>query len=78
VSSTVRVIIDGARSDVDMGFRLMLSGCKSTKSSSGLWRAVNPVQISLARPIHDLCCRNHVFLVVVVFKFEFVVRRPEF
>jgi hypothetical protein len=31
--------------------------------------------MSWARPFHDLCRRDHVFLVVVVFKFEFVVRR---
>jgi hypothetical protein len=28
---------------------------------------------SLARPFDDLCRRDHVFLVVVVFEFEFVV-----
>jgi len=32
--------------------------------------------MSLARPFDDLCRRDHVFLVVVVFEFEFVVCRP--
>jgi hypothetical protein len=31
--------------------------------------------MSLARPFHDLRSRDQVFLVIVVFKFEFVVRR---
>ena len=31
--------------------------------------------MSLARPFHNFCRRDHVFLVVVVLEFEFVVRR---
>ena len=31
--------------------------------------------MSLARPFYDFCRRDQVFLVIVVFKFEFVVRR---
>ena len=31
--------------------------------------------MSLARPFYDFCRRDQVFLVIIVFEFEFVVRR---
>ena len=68
-------MIDDVSSDV--GTRLSLSdvesGSRDTKKKE-CSTVVDPIQISLARPFYNLCCRHHVFLVVVVFKFEFVVR----
>lgn len=58
--------------------RLGLQKKKGGRSSSAsfAWYIRSTVQyVSWARPFHDLCRRDQVFLVVVVFKFEFVVLR---
>ena len=68
-------MIDDVSSDV--GTRLSLSdvesGSRDTKKKE-CSTVVDPIQISLARPFYNFCCRHHVFLVVVVFEFEFIVR----
>ena len=72
---TSRGMIDDVISDV--GTRLLLSdvesGSRDTKKKKECSTIVDLIQISLARPFYDLCRRHHVFLVVVVFEFEFVV-----
>ena len=53
------------------GFAYLKLGLQRTQCPRS--RGTSDLQyMSWARPFHDLCCRDHVFLVIVVFKFEFV------